>query len=105
MTVYERDSQPGGLPSCGIPDFTLPAAVADRAWRQLVAAGVHLHCGVEIGPEAISDLLAAHDAVILAHGASLPLRLPVPGGDLGGVTDATQFLKAGKAALRNGSSA
>ncbi len=105
VTVYERDSQPGGLPRWGIPDFTLPAAVADRAWRQLTAAGVRLHCGVEIGPEAIGDLLAAHDAVILAHGASLPLRLPVPGGDLGGVTDATQFLKAGKAALRNGSGA
>ncbi len=105
VTVYEREAEPGGLLGWGIPDFTLPPAIAARPWQQLVAAGARLHCGVDIGPGAISDLLARHDAVILAHGASLPLRLPVPGGDLGGVTDATRFLKAGKAALRNGDEA
>jgi glutamate synthase (NADPH/NADH) small chain len=101
VTVYERDAEPGGLLGWGIPDFTLPPAVAARPWQQLTAAGARLHCGVDVTPEAIGDLLATHDAVVLAHGAALPLRLPVPGGDLGGVTDATQFLTAGKAALRN----
>ncbi len=99
VTVYEREAEPGGLLGWGIPDFTLPATVATRPWRQLVAAGVRLRCGTGIGPDDIGPLLARHDAVILAHGATLPLRLPVPGGDLGGVTDATAFLKAGKAAL------
>jgi glutamate synthase (NADPH/NADH) small chain len=102
VTVYERDPEPGGLPGWGIPDFTLPAAVAARPWQQLSAAGVHLRCGTDIGPGDIGRLLAEHDAVILAHGAALPLRLPVPGGDLNGVTDATSFLKGGKAALASG---
>ncbi|MGE5292637.1 MAG: FAD-dependent oxidoreductase [Micromonosporaceae bacterium] len=101
VTVYERETEPGGLLGWGIPDFTLPAPVAARPWQQLAAAGVQLRCGTEIGPADIADLLAEHDAVILAHGATLPLRLPMPGGDLDGVTDATSFLKAGKAALRN----
>src|SRR5215470_7100112 len=102
VTVYERDSQPGGLLGWGIPDFTLPAAVSARPWRQLTAAGVDLRCGTGIGPGDVTRLLAEHDAVILAHGAGLPLRLPVPGGDLSGVIDATSFLKAGKAALIDG---
>ncbi len=102
VTVYERDRQPGGLLDWGIPDFTLPAAVAARPWQQLSAAGVELRCNTEITPGDIDRLLAEHDAVVLAHGAALPLRLPVPGGDLEGVTDATSFLKAGKAALKDG---
>ena len=38
----------------------------------------------------------------MAHGASVPLRLSVPGADLGGVTDATTFLQGAKAALAVG---
>jgi glutamate synthase (NADPH) small chain len=102
VTVYERDSVPGGLLGWGIPDFTLPAAVSGRPWRQLTAAGVDLRCGTGIGPGDVSRLLAEHDAVILAHGAGLPLRLPISGGDLADVIDATSFLKAGKAALKEG---
>ncbi len=103
VTVYERDPEPGGLIGWGIPDFTLPPEVASRPWRQLTAAGVRLRCGVEVGPDDLDGLLAEHDAVILAHGAPVPLRLPVSGADLEGVVDATSFLKAGKTALENGS--
>lgn len=99
VTVYEREPGPGGLLGWGIPGFTLPAEVAGRPWRQLAAAGVELRYSTPIGPDDVDRLLAEHDAVILAHGAGMPMRLPVPGGDLAGVTDATAFLKAGKAAL------
>jgi glutamate synthase (NADPH) small chain len=102
VTVYEKESEPGGLLGWGIPGFALPAAVAVRPWQQLTAVGVDLRCGADIGPEDIGRLLAEHDAVILAHGATVPLRLPVPGADLDGVTDATAFLRAGQEALGNG---
>ncbi len=105
VIVYERETEPGGLLGWGIPDFTLPAEVSGRPWRQLAAAGVDLRCSTDIGPGDVSRLLAEHDAVILAHGAGLPLRLPVPGGDLAGVIDATSFLKAGKTALKDGADA
>lgn len=99
VTVYERDPEPGGLIGWGIPDFTLPHEVAARPWQQLTAAGVDLRCGTEISAEDVDDLLVTHDAVILTHGATMPLRLPVPGANLDGVVDATSFLKAGKTAL------
>jgi glutamate synthase (NADPH) small chain len=102
VTVYERDAAPGGLPGWGIPEFALPAAVAARPWQQLAAAGVQVRCGTGIGPEDVQRLLTEHDAVLLAHGAGTPLRLPVPGADLVGVTDATWFLKTGRAALAHG---
>jgi glutamate synthase (NADPH/NADH) small chain len=104
VTVYEKDAAPGGLCNWGIPDFTLPETVAARPWRQLVTAGVDLRCGTEIHPEDLDRLLGTHDAVIAAHGASVPLRLSVPGAELDGVTDATTFLQGAKAALEEGGS-
>ena len=102
VTVYEKEAEPGGLLGWGIPDFTLPGPVADRAWRQLRAAGVELRCGTEIDADSVAGLLAAYDAVIVSVGASQPMRLPVPGADLEGVVDATLFLQGAKGALRPG---
>jgi len=97
VTVFERDNEPGGLLGWGIPDFSLPDAVARRPWEQLEAAGVDLHCGTGVSVAQLDKLLEAHDAVVLANGASSALRLPVPGADLDGVIDATSFLKGAKA--------
>lgn len=99
VTVFEKDPTPGGLCNWGIPDFALPDKVAARPWRQLSEAGLDLRCGTEIRPEDLASLLTEHDAVILAHGAGVPMRLPVTGGELKGVIDATVFLKGAKPAL------
>ncbi len=101
VTVYERDPVPSGLLGWGIPDFTLPDAVANRPWRQLEAAGVDLRCGVEIDAAGLDRLLAEHDAVVVATGAGTPVRLPIPGADLDGVIDATVFLKTARSALED----
>ena len=99
VTVYERDAVPGGLPIWGMPDFTLPDDVASRPWRQLVEAGVDLRVNTPIPAESIDQLLTIHDAVVVANGAGVPIRLPVPGADLDGVVDATMFLQGAKRAL------
>jgi glutamate synthase (NADPH/NADH) small chain len=102
VTVYEADEAPGGLLHWGIPAFTLPAEVSGRPWRQLQEAGVELRLGSKVSPSGLDRLLARHDALVLAHGAGLPLRLPVPGADLPGVEDATSFLNRARAALAAG---
>jgi len=99
VTVYEKDATPGGLPVWGIPDFTLSEEIALRPWQQLCDAGLDLRCDSEIHPEDLAQLLCIHDAVIVAQGAGVPLRLPVPGADLPGVVEATAFLKGAKQAL------
>jgi glutamate synthase (NADPH/NADH) small chain len=102
VTVYEKDATPGGLCAWGIPDFTLSDALAQRPWEQLSRAGLDLRCDTEIRPEDLSELLVTHDAVIVAIGAGVPLRLPVPGADLDGVIEATSFLQEAKTALERG---
>ncbi len=105
VTVYEKDDTAGGLPIWGMPDFTLPDEVASRPWRQLTEAGVDLRLNTPIPAESIDQLLTIHDAVVVAHGAGVPIRLPVPGADLAGVVDATMFLKGAKAAMMPGGDA
>ncbi len=104
VTVYERDDQPGGLLRWGIPDFTLPDALARRPWDTLIDAGVRLELGSEIAPGDLDDLLGRHDAVVVAAGASTPLRLAIPGSDLEPVWDATRFLTEAHDAIERGDS-
>ncbi len=102
VTVFEKDEVPGGLLRWGIPDFTLPAALAVRPWEALVRAGVHLRCGTTVRVEEMDGLLAGHDAVIVANGAGSPLVPPVPGTDLDAVWDASRFLTEAGDALATG---
>ena len=99
VTVYEKDSVPGGLCGWGMPEFTLPESVARRDWDQLRDAGVQLRLDHAVNPEDLEDLLGEHDALIAAQGAGTGVRPNVPGLDLEGVVDATSFLKGAKAAF------
>jgi glutamate synthase (NADPH/NADH) small chain len=103
VTMLEKDDEPGGVLRWGIPSFTLPAEVVRPHLDALRDAGLELRAGCELGRDTDLDaLLGEHDAVILAHGASLPLSLPVPGAELPGVEDATAFLNRVKPVLEAG---
>jgi glutamate synthase (NADPH/NADH) small chain len=104
VTVLERDQEPGGLLAWGIPDFTLPEAVKRRPWEQLTAAGVELHTNHAVDPAELAELAERYDAVVVAAGASVPIRLPVDGADLDGVWTATEFLQAAHRAIAERSS-
>lgn len=99
VTVFEKDDNPGGLLKWGIPDFTLPEEIADRPWQALRESGVTLHCGTAVTAEGVTSLLKEFDAVLLAQGAGTPIRLPVEGGSLSRVWDATRFLKEAQSAV------
>jgi glutamate synthase (NADPH/NADH) small chain len=104
VTVFEKDHVAGGLLTWGIPDFTLPATVAERPATALKAAGVEFRFGTQVDPSDIEAMLSQYDAVVLAVGAGQPIRLPVPGADLERVWDATRFLTQGREALLKGES-
>ncbi len=99
VTVYEKETELGGLLHNGIPGFTLPRQISHRPWQQLKDAGVRCVEGTTVTSEFVESLRAHYDAVLLAHGAGAALRLPVTGGDLKGVVDATTFLNEALAAL------
>ncbi len=102
VTVFEQDAEAGGLLRWGIPDFTLPPTIANRAASALASSGVTFRFGTKIGSDEVELLLDDHDAVLMAVGAGMPLALNVPGADLGGVWDATRFLTNAHEALARG---
>lgn len=104
VDVFEKDDRPGGLIVWGIPDFTLPAEIAARPWHQLVEAGVNLFCNHKVEPSEAESLLGKYDHVILAYGASIPIKTSAPGNTYQGVTDATTFLQKAQANLAAGGS-
>jgi formate dehydrogenase major subunit len=77
----------------GIPAFRLPRDVVDREIEQVRRCGVEIRCGVEVGKNpTLAELVADHDAVVLAAGTLRRNRLDLPGGDLAGIRHGLDFL-------------
>ena len=68
--VYEKHAKPGGLLRYGIPDFKMEKHLIDRRVAQMEAEGVRFHCDIHVGINlSAAELVASHDAVVLAGGA------------------------------------
>jgi glutamate synthase (NADPH/NADH) small chain len=93
VTLFERDEAIGGLVRFGVPDFKIEKTVVQRRVEQLLAEGVELRCGVEVGSDmSVQELRGGFDAVVLATGSRVPRDLPVPGRELEGVHFAMDYL-------------
>jgi glutamate synthase (NADPH) small chain len=94
VTLFERDEAAGGLVRFGVPDFKIEKWIVQRRVDQLVAEGVELRCGVDVGRDiTFEQLRESYDAVVLATGSRIPRDLPVPGRDeLDGVHFAMDYL-------------
>jgi glutamate synthase (NADPH/NADH) small chain len=100
VVLYERDAKVGGLLRYGIPDFKLDKAVIERRLEVMLAEGVELRAGVEVGRDVSWEALRdQHDALLLCLGARAPRRLEVEGAGLPGVYLAMAFLGAQNRAL------
>lgn len=94
VTVFEKDSRPGGLMMYGIPHFKMEKQLIHRRVEQMEAEGIEFKCSVDVGSEAypVEKLTKDFDAVLLAIGSREPRNLPVPGRELKGVYYAMEFL-------------
>jgi glutamate synthase (NADPH/NADH) small chain len=91
--VYEKHQKPGGLLRYGIPDFKMEKHHVERRIAQMEAEGVRFHCGVHIGGNRpAAQIVAQHDAMVLAGGSEHARDLPIPGRDLMGIHFAMEFL-------------
>ncbi|MCX6645442.1 MAG: FAD-dependent oxidoreductase, partial [bacterium] len=99
ITVFEKESIPGGMMTHAIPEFELPSAAVKRDIERIIDLGVNIKCGRAIhGDAGLSGLLQeGFDAVLLATGASarwkgLEGSRWIQGGKLTGVFGATKFM-------------
>lgn len=95
VTIYERESAPGGMLRWSIPEFRLPQEVVERELKLLERMGVIFQCGVGIGKDkTLSELRNAFDAVLIAAGLPGSLKLNIEGEDRAGVLHGLPFLKS-----------
>lgn len=93
-TVFEADSEPGGLLRYGIPSYRLPEVQLDQIINLLTSMGVVFNRGQSLGRDFDLDkLVHDFDAVVLAIGAGKDRKLNISGNDLDGVFECLDFLK------------
>jgi glutamate synthase (NADPH/NADH) small chain len=93
VTVYERADRPGGLLMYGIPNMKLDKNYVQRRVDLMTAEGIQFVTSTEVGKDiSANQLIADHDAIILAGGATKPRDLPVEGRELKGIHFAMDFL-------------
>ena len=103
VTVFERAGRIGGLLMYGIPSMKLDKDVVGRRTALMEAEGVSFRTGVTVGADIAADeLLATHDAVVLATGSTVARDLAVPGRELGGIHLAMSFLRGNTRRLLDG---
>lgn len=93
VTIFEAQTQPGGLLLNGIPAFKLDKSVVERRVNILRRRGVLFETGVTVGTQiSLGRLREDFHAVFLGVGAQQARPLDVPGADLSGVHQALPFL-------------
>ncbi|MBE1501925.1 glutamate synthase (NADPH/NADH) small chain [Amycolatopsis lexingtonensis] len=92
VVVYERADKIGGLLRYGIPEFKMEKSRLDRRLKQMEAEGTEFRASVNVGVDLPVAELLAHDAVVLAGGATDWRDLPIPGRELDGIHQAMEFL-------------
>lgn len=102
VTVFEKDSQPGGLLRFGIPDFKLEKNIVERRIELLEKEGIVFKTNTYVGKEYLTDDLTRNfDAVVLAIGSSVPRDLAIPNRAAKGVYFALEFLKQNNKKVSN----
>lgn len=99
VTIFEKESEPGGLMRWGYPDFRMPISVTQRDVAALRELGVTFRVETALGEHvSLAELERDYDAVLITTGAPRPKRLGIPGEDSPGVHSALQFLHAARSA-------
>ncbi len=93
VTVFERESNIGGLLRYGIPDFKLEKWIVERRIKIMDDEGVRFKVNAEVGKNINPDELKEDfDAIVICTGSTVPRDLPIPGRDLEGIHFAMDFL-------------
>jgi glutamate synthase (NADPH/NADH) small chain len=97
VTFFDAKPAPGGLLVYGIPNFKLCKDVFFCRWNDFEKAGAKFVGNTYIGKNKTIDQLfkEKYDAVFVGVGVGIDAKMEIPGEDLPGVYEATDFLMRG----------
>jgi glutamate synthase (NADPH/NADH) small chain len=94
VTIFDSKPAPGGLLVYGIPNFKLAKEVFFCRWSDYEKAGAKFVGNTRIGKDKTIDQLFkdGFDAIFIGVGVGIDAKMEIPGEDLPGVYEATDFL-------------
>lgn len=93
VLVLEREDRIGGMLRYGIPEFKMEKRYLDQRIAQMIEEGTEFRTNAGVGDNVDIDVLvASHDAVVLACGATAWRDLNVAGRELHGIYQAMEYL-------------
>lgn len=93
VTVFEGNTEPGGMLVRGIPEFRLDRESVRKDIQKLEEAGLTIQCGTFIGKKQVKELEAEYDAVVVAAGTPHGKEITwVPKWNYDSVYTAIQFM-------------
>ncbi len=101
VSVFDSKPAPGGLLVYGIPNFKLPKNTLFAKWNDLEKAGAKFYGNTYIGKDKTIDQLfeQGYQAVFLGVGTGIDAKMEIPGENLPGVYEGTDFLIRGNVDL------
>lgn len=95
VTVFEKDTKPGGMLTMGIPNFRLEKNVVDAEIDVLRAMNVKFKCNTEVGKDVTIPELREQgfEAFYLGIGLQDGGKMNIPGDDAAGVMSGIDFIK------------
>jgi NADPH-dependent glutamate synthase beta subunit-like oxidoreductase/Pyruvate/2-oxoacid:ferredoxin oxidoreductase delta subunit len=98
VTIYERESVPGGMIRLGVPNYRLPPEIVNADIEYIKRYGVEIKTNTPIGSPGLSikDLKKEYDAVYIGVGLQNSRKLNIEGEDLKNIRYAIEFLKSCK---------
>ncbi len=95
VTIFEALPEPGGMLRVGIPEYRLPKDILRQEIGYIQKLGVEIKTGIQVGKDiTLEELKKTYGAVFLGVGAHGVMRLGVDGGDIPGVIEGIEFLRA-----------
>jgi NADH-quinone oxidoreductase subunit F len=94
-TVFDPNSEPGGMLRYALPEYRLPNSVLDKEIELIRRLGVKFVGNTRVGVDmSVDELESEHDAVFLAIGTWRESSIRMDGAELGGVMSSLHFLEA-----------
>ncbi|HEO8420626.1 NADH-dependent glutamate synthase [Mycobacteroides abscessus subsp. abscessus] len=97
VTIFEAESNAGGLNTYGIVSFRLPKEVSYWEVEQVRNLEVDIRTNTRVGEDvSVKEILKDYDSILLAIGMANVPNIGIPGEALTGVYDAIEFVKETK---------
>ncbi len=92
VEIFEAKSRPGGMAAAAIPSFRLPVEAIEIDVNRIEKLGVGIHYNTRMNRALLERLRREKNFLYLSVGAQAGKKLGIPGENLGGVSDALDFL-------------